>query len=102
MSSKNDVNHKILNRMDRIVALLEDFAALKQSQSKRVTSDDERAAIAVIAVAKGANSFAAIAKELEVSESTARRNAGVRRALESVVTDRRGDQGEAEDFRWRQ
>ncbi len=69
--------------------------------TRRMTKDDERAALAVVAVAKGANSFAAISRELDVSETTVRRNPGIRRALQSATRDRRADDDdEAEDFRW--
>ena len=88
-----------LDHLQSIASGVENLETVKQP-SRRVTKDEERAALAVVAVAKGANSFAAVAAELGVSETTARRNQGIRRALQSATADRTVDRREAEDFEW--
>ena len=72
------------------------------SQDRKISTEDERTALAVVAVAQGASSFADIARELKIPPSTAQRSPGIRRALEATVRDRRINKSEAEDFQWHQ
>lgn len=67
---------------------------------RKITAEDERTALAVVAIAKGADSYAAVARELGIHKSTAARNPGIRRAMESAIKDRRVDSREADDFRF--
>jgi predicted transcriptional regulator len=87
-----------LELLRRITIAVEKLANIERPK-KRINIDDERAALAVVAIAKGAQSFAEIARELGISRATASRNPGIRRALDSVVVDRRaGEAGEA--YQW--
>ena len=91
-----------LSLLNRMTVALEKMANIKNEPRSRIPPDDERAALAVVAIARGANSFAAIARELGISESTAKRNDGIRGALNMAVADRSTDQRVAEDFGWHQ
>ena len=63
--------------------------------------EDQRVALAVIAIARGASSYQEIADELGVSRCTVSRNPGIRRAMEAAVRDRRPvDRESADDFRF--
>lgn len=93
---------KIETLLEQILAELVQRNTQKRSPKAKHT-EEERAALAVVAVAKGASNLTEIAKELDISRATAGRNAGIRRALETAVRDRRAEDSEsAEDFRWRQ
>ena len=72
----------------------------RKSKSRELTRKEEQAALAVVAVAKGASSFAEIARQLNIHPSTAQRNPGIRRALRAAVRDRRGNKDETDDFLW--
>ena len=97
MSSEFAEALELLRRM----ATALDKIAGTEKPVKRITKNEERAALAVVAVAKGASSFAEIARELDISRTTASRNPGIRRALETVVKDRSGGMAE-EDYQWNQ
>lgn len=86
--------------MDRIVALLESLEEQRQLQRSEPVDDAQRAADAMVALKRGANSFADIARALGISRSTAQRSLGIRRAYETVFPDRKHGKDETEDFRW--
>ncbi len=88
-----------LELLQRIAVAVEKLAGGQQAP-KRVTKDEERAALAVVAVAKGCNTFKEIAEEIGVHPSTVSRNPAIRRAVEMSVTDRRFGDAETEDFRY--
>lgn len=91
---------KVVTLLERILSELEQVNAQKRSPKSKHT-DDERAALAVVAIAKGASNLTEVASELRISRATAGRNPGVRRALETMVRDRKAvDSESAEDFRW--
>lgn len=63
-------------------------------------SEDQRVALAVVAIARGASSFQEIADELGVSRCTISRNEGIRRAMDAAVRDRSVCRESAEEFRY--
>jgi len=93
--------HDLLPVLERIAVALERMSNISATkpQPRKDSVDDERAALAVVAVARGATSFSEIADALGISRTTASRNPGIRRALESSVRDRRGGEAE-EEYRW--
>jgi len=93
---------EIIGLLRRIVVHIEGQDAGKRSHSPR-RNEDERVALAVVAIARGASSYQEIADQLGVSRGTVSRNPGIRRAMEASVRDRRpADNREAEDYRWQQ
>jgi DNA invertase Pin-like site-specific DNA recombinase len=94
--------HEIIGLLRRIVEHIEGQDGAKRSPSPR-RNEDERVALAVVAIARGASSYQEIADQLGVSRGTVSRNPGIRRAMEASVRDRRpADNREAEDYRWQQ
>lgn len=101
MSSQNskaagDFHHAALTRLDRMIELMEALVAQKEIKPTK----DERVTQAMIAIKNGATSMNQVAKELGVARSTVQRSPEIRRALETLIQDRRGDNNETEDFRW--
>lgn len=93
---------EIIGLLQRIVTHIEGGNDGKRHQKPR-RNEDERVALAVVAIARGASSYQEIADQLGVSRGTVSRNPGIRRAMEASVRDRRpADNREAEDFRWQQ
>lgn len=93
---------EVIRLLTKISGQLEDLVTEKRPKQAR-RSDDERVALAVVAIAKGASTFQEIADQLGVSRGTVSKNPGIRRAMESSIRDRRPlDKEAAEDFRWHQ
>ncbi|GAB5444841.1 MAG: hypothetical protein Fues2KO_51900 [Fuerstiella sp.] len=88
-----------LRLLERIAVAVEALAGVQEEPKKRLTTDEERGALAIVAVAKGATTLTEVARELGISRSTASRNPAVRRALETTIRDRRGGEAE-EDYQW--
>jgi DNA-binding NarL/FixJ family response regulator len=90
---------RLVRNTDRIASAIEQQSGNSKRSSK--PSKDERVALAVVAIAKGASSFQEIADQLGVSRGTVSNDPGIRRAMESAVRDRRPESKEAaEDYRW--
>ncbi len=93
---------EVIRLLTKISDTLDTLVAEKQPKKSR-RSDDERAALAVVAIAKGASTYQEIADQLGVSRGTVSKNPGIRRAMEASIRDRRPiSQEAAEDFRWHQ
>ena len=93
---------EVIRLLTKISGQLEELVTEKRPKQTR-RSDDERVALAVVAIAKGASTFQEIADQLGVSRGTVSKNPGIRRAMESSIRDRRPlDKEAAEDFRWHQ
>lgn len=101
-----DFNEAALALLKRLVRNTERIASAMEQQSgnsKRSSkpSKDERVALAVVAIAKGASSFQEIADQLGVSRGTISNDPTIRRAMESEIRDRRPQSKEAaQDFYW--
>ena len=93
---------QIIRLLKRIVRNMEDNDSPKRSSDPK-QKEDQRVALAVVAIARGASSYQEIADELGVSRCTVSRNPGIRRAMEASIRDRRPDSKEAaEEYRWQQ
>ena len=91
---------QIVHLLERILQHMECKPDSKRSSAPK-RNEDERVALAVVAIARGASSYQEIANQLGVSRGTVSKNPGIRRAMEASVRDRRpADNREAEDFRW--
>jgi CRP-like cAMP-binding protein len=89
---------RLVRNTDRIATAME---CGQKTKSPAKSSEDQRVALAVVAIARGASSFQEIADELGVSRCTVSRNPGIRRAMEAAVRDRRPvDREAAEEFRF--
>lgn len=95
-------HQQIIRLLKTIVRLMKDQNGEKRSKEPR-QKEDQRVALAVVAIARGASSYQEIADELGVSRCTVSRNPGIRRAMEAAVRDRRPVSKEAaEEYRWQQ
>lgn len=93
---------RLVRNTDRIANAIESGQKTKRSCDPQ-QREDERVALAVVAIARGASSYQEIANQLGVSRGTVSKNPGIRRAMETAVRDRRPDSIEAaEDYRWNQ
>jgi len=93
---------QIVRLLKRIVRNMEEKDTPKRSSDPKA-KEDQRVALAVVAIARGASSYQEIADELGVSRCTVSRNPGIRRAMEAAVRDRRPESKEAaEEYRWQQ
>lgn len=93
---------QIVRLLKRIVRNMEEKNTPKRSSDPKA-KEDQRVALAVVAIARGASSYQEIADELGVSRCTVSRNPGIRRAMEAAVRDRRPVSKEAaEEYRWQQ
>lgn len=93
---------QIVRLLKRIVRNMESHDTPKRSSDPR-QRDDERVALAVVAIARGASTYQEIADELGVSRGTVSKNPGIRRAMEASIRDRRpGSKEAAEEYRWQQ
>ena len=100
MQATQSEAQQIIKLLKRIVRNMEGGPSRKRSVEPKA-KDDERIALAVIAIARGASSYQEIADELGVSRCTVSRNPGIRRAMEAAVRDRRpADRESADDFRF--
>lgn len=97
ISAQNDTTNALLKKIHR---RLPDTQTPKRSTEPKA-KDDQRIALAVVAIARGASSFQEIADELGVSRCTVSRNPGIRRAMEAAVRDRSVCSDAAEEFRFR-
>ncbi len=89
---------RLVRNTDRIANAME--CGRKRNRKEKPT-EDQRVALAVVAIARGASTYQEIADELGVSRGTVSKNPGIRRAMESAVRDRRPESKEAaEDYRW--
>jgi DNA-binding MarR family transcriptional regulator len=95
-----------MTESQEIILLLREIVSLLKSRdsasrtAKQKHSQDERVALAVVAIARGASSYQEIADQLGVSRGTVSRNLGIRRAMESSIRDRRpADREAVEEFR---
>jgi DNA-binding NarL/FixJ family response regulator len=90
---------RLVRNTDRIASAMEQQSGNSKRSSK--PSKDERVALAVVAIAKGASSFQEIADQLGVSRGTISNDPVIRRAMESEIRDRRPASKEcADDFYW--
>jgi len=93
---------QIVRLLKRIVRNMESQDTPKRSSDPK-QKEDQRVALAVVAIARGASSYQEIADELGVSRCTVSRNPGIRRAMEASIRDRRPESREAaEEYRWQQ
>ncbi len=93
---------QIIRLLKRIVRNMEDKDTPKRLSDPKA-KEDQRVALAVVAIARGASSYQEIADELGVSRCTVSRNPGIRRAMEAAIRDRRPESKEAaEEYRWQQ
>ena len=93
---------QIIRLLKRIVRNMESEDTSKRSSDPK-QKEDQRVALAVVAIARGASSYQEIADELGVSRCTVSRNPGIRRAMEASIRDRRPESKEAaEEYRWQQ
>lgn len=93
---------EIIRLLSHISERLDQIAEVKQPKRAR-KSEDERVALAVVAIARGASTFQEIADQLGVSRGTVSKNPRIRRAMESSIRDRRPINNEAaEAARWNQ
>ena len=88
---------QIIKLLKRIVRNMEGGPSRKRLAEPKA-KEDQRVAMAVIAIARGASSFQEIADELGVSRCTVSRNPGIRRAMEAAVRDRSVCRESADDF----
>jgi len=89
---------RLVRNTDRIANAME---CGRNANRSAKPSEDQRVALAVVAIARGASTYQEIADELGVSRGTVSKNPGIRRAMESAVRDRRPESKEAaEDYRW--
>lgn len=101
-----DFNEAALALLKRIARNTERVAVALERQNGKPTrsakpSKEERVALAVVAIAKGATSFQEIADQLGVSRGTVSNDPVIRRAMEMHVRDRRPESKEAaQDFYW--
>ena len=91
---------ELLTTLTRIADALESIAAAPAKKQR--TTQQERAALAFVAIQNGARNFTEVGRELGISRATAARNPGIRRALETLVTDRRVSKAEGDDLQWQQ
>lgn len=96
MSIENAFETSALAKLERIAVAVE--ALMTQKPERAQTTDEERVMRAIIAIDKGANSLRAVAKAIGCSERTARRSAGIRRALEAATIDRTVNTDEGEEY----
>jgi hypothetical protein len=96
ISAQNDLTNGLLKK---ILRRLPDQQTPKRSTDPKA-KDDQRIALAVVAIARGASSFQEIADELGVSRCTVSRNPGIRRAMEAAVRDRSVCRESADEFRF--
>jgi hypothetical protein len=89
----------IIYLLRKIVRRLETPRTPKQSSTPKA-KDDQRIALAVVAIARGASSYQEIADELGVSRCTVSRNPGIRRAMQAAVRDRSVCSEAAEEFKF--
>ena len=93
---------QIIRLLKRIVRNMEDKDTRKKSSDPK-QKEDQRVALAVVAIARGASSYQEIADELGVSRCTVSRIPGIRRAMEASIRDPRPESREAaEEYRWQQ
>jgi O6-methylguanine-DNA--protein-cysteine methyltransferase len=89
---------RLVRNTDRIANAME---CGRNTNRSAKASENQRVALAVVAIARGASTYQEIADELGVSRGTVSKNPGIRRAMESAVRDRRPESKEAaEDYRW--
>ncbi len=96
ISTQHDTTNALLKK---ILRRLPDTQTPKRSADPKA-KDDQRIALAVVAIARGASSFQEIADELGVSRCTVSRNPGIRRAMEAAVRDRSVCSEAAEEFKF--
>lgn len=100
MQATQSEAQQIIKLLKRIVRNMEGGPSRKRSVEPKA-KEDQRVALAVVAIARGASSYQEIADELGVSRCTVSRNPGIRRAMEAAVRDRRPvDREAADDFRF--
>jgi CRP-like cAMP-binding protein len=102
----NELLRKLLAQQETTNALLKKFLRrLPDTQTPKQATDpkakeDQRIALAVVAIARGASTYQEIADELGVTRCTVSRNPGIRRAMEAAVRDRRVCSEAAEEFKF--
>ena len=99
MQATQSEAQQIIKLLKRIVRNMEGGSSRTRSVEPKA-KEDQRVALAVIAIARGASSFQEIADELGVSRCTVSRNPGIRRAMEAAVRDRSVSRESADDFRF--
>lgn len=99
MQATQSEAQQIIKLLKRIVRNMEGGLSRKRSVEPKA-KEDQRVALAVIAIARGASSYQEIADELGVSRCTVSRNPGIRRAMEAAVRDRSVSRESADDFRF--
>ena len=99
MQATQSEAQQIIKLLKRIVRNMEGGPSRKRSVEPKA-KEDQRVALAVIAIARGASSYQEIADELGVSRCTVSRNPGIRRAMEANVRDRSVSRESADDFRF--
>ena len=104
IATQNDTivaQNKCTNRLlEKIVRRLDEPRMPKEPSEQKVKGD-ERVALAVVEIARGASSYQEIADKLGVSRGTVSKNPAIRRAMEASVRDRRPvDKEAAEEFKF--
>jgi len=98
LSTIESLLKRLVRNTDRIASAME---CTRNTNRSAKPSEDQRVALAVVAIARGASTYQEIADELGVSRGTVSKNPGIRRAMESAVRDRRPESKEAaEDYCW--
>ena len=96
LMAQNETTNALLKK---ILRRLPDPQTPKRSADPKA-KDDQRIALAVVAIARGASSYQEIADELGVTRCTVSRNPGIRRAMEAAVRDRSVCSDAAEEFKF--
>lgn len=92
---------RLLQKISRQLADNQQTPNRPNSSATTQEKKDNRVARAVVAIARGASTYQAIADELGVTRGTVSKNPAIRRAMESAVRDRRpADKHQAEEFKF--
>lgn len=91
---------EVIRLLTQIAQTLERVVPPKKPKNT-AKCDDERVALAVVAISRGASTFEEVAKAIGVSRSTASRNPGIQRAMKAAIRDRTPTSREAaEEYQW--
>lgn len=95
------VQQEATNRLLTKIVRRLDEPRMPKEPSDQKAKGDERVALAVVEIARGASTYQEIADKLGVSRGTVSKNPAIRRAMEASVIDRRpADKEAAEEFRF--
>jgi hypothetical protein len=98
ISTRQDITNALLKKISRQLA--ENQKTPRGPNASTEAKKDHRVAVAVVAIARGASTYQAIADELGVSRATVSKNPAIRRAMEASVRDRSVCSDAAEEFKF--